>query len=73
MLLKIMNMIGIKEVLLKWFTNFFIKSLLLAKEQELDADIADIKLISKHSFLCVTNAFSKYAWVFPLKGKKMDQ
>ena len=38
-------------------------------------DLADTQLISKHNkgiryLLCVINLFSKYAWVFPLKGKK---
>ena len=40
------------------------------------ADLADMQLISKcdegiHFLLCVTDIFSKYAWVFPLKHKKV--
>ena len=39
------------------------------------ADLADIQLISKYNkgikfLLCVTDVFSKYAWVIPLKNKK---
>ena len=39
------------------------------------ADCADVQLISKFSkwirfLLCVTDIFSKYAWVIPLKDKK---
>ena len=38
------------------------------------ADLADMQLISKFNkgfrFLCVTDIFSKYAWVVPLKDKK---
>ena len=39
------------------------------------ADLADIQLISKFNkgtriLLCVTDIFSKYAWVVPLKDKK---
>ena len=38
-------------------------------------DLADMRLLSKYNkgirfFLCVTNIFSKYAWVVPLKDKK---
>ena len=39
------------------------------------ADLADIQLISKYNkgirfLLCVTDIFSKYEWVAPLKDKK---
>ena len=39
------------------------------------ADLADMQLLSKHNkgirfLLCVTDIFSKYAWVVPLKDKK---
>ena len=39
------------------------------------ADLADMQLISKFDkgfrfVLCVTDIFSKYAWVVPLKYKK---
>ena len=39
------------------------------------ADLADMELISRYNngirfLLCVTNIFSKYAWVVPLKDKK---
>ena len=39
------------------------------------ADLADMQLISKfnkglRSLLCVTDFYSKYAWVIPLKDKK---
>ena len=39
------------------------------------ADVADMWLISKYNkgiwfLLCVTDIFSKSAWVFPLKNKK---
>ena len=39
------------------------------------ADVADMQLISKFDkgfrfVLCVTDIFSKYAWVVPLKYKK---
>ena len=39
------------------------------------ADLADMQLINKFNkkfrfLLCVTDIFSKYAWVFPLKDKK---
>ena len=39
------------------------------------ADCADVQLISKFNkwirfLLCVTDIFSKYAWVIPLKDKK---
>ena len=38
------------------------------------ADLADMQLLSKFNkvfiFLCVTDIFSKYAWVIPLKDKK---
>ena len=38
-------------------------------------DLADMQLISKFNkgfrfLLCVTDIFSEYAWVFPLKDKK---
>ena len=38
-------------------------------------DLADMQLISKYNkgiryLLCVTDLFSKYAWVVPLKDKK---
>ena len=38
-------------------------------------DLQNMQLISKYNkgiwyLLCVTNVFSKYAWVFPLKDKK---
>ena len=38
-------------------------------------DLGDMQLISKHNkgiryVLCVTDLFSKYAWVVPLKDKK---
>ena len=41
------------------------------------ADLADIQLISKYNkgirfLLCVTDIFSKYEWVAPLKDKKSD-
>ena len=40
------------------------------------ADLADIQLISKYNkgirfLLCVTDIFSKYEWVAPLKDKKI--
>ena len=39
------------------------------------ADLADMQLISKFNkgfriLLCVTDIYSKYAWVVPLKHKK---
>ena len=39
------------------------------------ADLADMQLLSKYNkgirfLLCVTDIFSKYAWVVPLKDKK---
>ena len=39
------------------------------------ADLADMQLISRYNkgirfLLCVTDIFSKYAWVVPLKDKK---
>ena len=39
------------------------------------ADLADMQLLSRYnkgirSLLCVTDIFSKYAWVVPLKDKK---
>ena len=39
-------------------------------------DLADMQLISKHNkgiryLLCVIDLFSKYAWVVPLKDKKV--
>ena len=39
------------------------------------ADLADMQIISKFNkgtrfLLCVTDGFSKYAWVVPLKDKK---
>ena len=41
-----------------------------------DADLADVQLISKYNkgirfLLCVTDIFSKYEWVAPLKDKKI--
>ena len=40
------------------------------------ADLADTQLISKFNkgfrFLCVIGIFSKYAWVVPLKDKKVE-
>ena len=41
------------------------------------ADLADMQLISKFNkefrfLLCVSDIFSKYVWVFPLKDKKGD-
>ena len=40
------------------------------------ADLADMQLLSKYNkgirfLLCVIDIFSKYAWVFPLKDKKV--
>ena len=45
------------------------------KDNTWDADLADVKLISKFNkgfrfLLCVINIFSKYEWVLPLKDKK---
>ena len=45
------------------------------KDNVWDADLADMQLLSKYNkgirFLsCVSDIFSKYAWVFPLKDKK---
>ena len=42
------------------------------------ADLADLQPLSKFNkgirfLLCVTNTFSKYAWVVPLKDKKVFQ
>ena len=42
------------------------------------ADLADMQLISKFNkgfrfLLCIINIFSKYAWVVPLKDKKVLQ
>ena len=41
-----------------------------------DADLPDVQLISKYNkgirfLLCVTDIFSKYEWVAPLKDKKI--
>ena len=41
----------------------------------LDADLPDMKLISKFNkgiswLLCVFDIYSEYAWVFPIKDKK---
>ena len=52
----------IKEVLLQWFINVSMKSLL-------------VQLISKYSkgfSLCVIDSFSKYACVVPLRDKKVS-
>ena len=52
----------IKEVLLQWFINVSLKSLL-------------VQLISKYSkgfWLCVIDSFSKYACVVPLRDKKVS-
>ena len=40
------------------------------------ADLADMQLISKYSkgiryLICTIDLFSKYAWIFPLKDKKV--
>ena len=45
------------------------------KDNIWDADLADMQLFSKYNkgirfLLCVTDTFSKYAWVVPLKDKK---
>ena len=41
------------------------------------ADLADMQLISKFNkgfrfLLCLIDIYSKYAWVIPLKDKKMN-
>ena len=114
MLLKILNMMDIKEVLLLWFIIFLIKSqkevvllmmrftggdlqnLQLAEELHKPiirkfkkrkvysrykdniwgAELADMQLLSKFNkrfrfLLRVIDIFSKYAWVVPLKDKKV--
>ena len=45
------------------------------KDNNWSVDIADMQLISKYNagirfLLCVTDIYSKYAWVVPLKDKK---
>ena len=45
------------------------------KDKSWDADLANMKLISKykkgiHFLLCVIDIFSKYEWIFPLKNKQ---
>ena len=44
------------------------------KDNTWGTDLADIQLISKfkkgfHFLLCVSDAYSKYAWIVPLKYK----
>ena len=51
------------------------KVYLLFKDNIWGADLADMQLISKFNkgirfLLCLTDIFSKSAWVIPLKGKK---
>ena len=46
------------------------------KDNIWDADLADMQLKSKYNkgiryLLCVIDIFSKYAWVVPLKDKKL--
>ena len=46
------------------------------KDNTLGADFTDMQLISKHNkcfwfLLCVIDTFSKYAWVVPVKDKKV--
>ena len=46
------------------------------KDNIWDADLPDLQLISKFNkgvrfLLCVIDIFSKYAWVVPLKDKKV--
>ena len=45
------------------------------KDNTWGPDLVDMQLISKFNkgfrFLCVIDIFSKYAWVFPLKDKKI--
>ena len=45
------------------------------KDNIWDVNLADMQLISRHNkgmryLLCVTDLFTKYAWVVPLKDKK---
>ena len=46
------------------------------KDNIWDADLADMQLLSRHNkgirfLLCVIDIYSKYAWVVPLKDKKV--
>ena len=58
--------------LLQWSMNFLIKKLLVELLRVQISDLADKQLISKFKkgfrlLLCVNDAYSKYAWVIPLK------
>ena len=46
------------------------------KDNIWDADLADMQLLNRHNkgirfLLCVIDIYSKYAWVVPLKDKKV--